>query len=95
MRRETPLALYKGLNAILPGIVPKMTIRFASSERYEAWLADTGFASVGVICVRELVFCPVLVMSGCGCTVLADDVTHLRCGLSLPRVSLEVTMYHG
>ena len=35
VRRETPLALYKGLDAILPGIVPKMTIRFTSSERYK------------------------------------------------------------
>ena len=33
VRRETPLALYKGLDAILLRIVPKMTIRFASSER--------------------------------------------------------------
>ena len=51
VRRETPLALYKGLGAVLSGIVPKMAIRFASFEKYKAWLADksTGQTSVGNI----------------------------------------------
>ena len=51
VRRETPLALYKGLGAVLSGIVPKMAIRFASFERYKAWLAnkETGKTSVGNI----------------------------------------------
>lgn len=31
--RETPLGLYKGLGAVVSGIVPKMAIRFASFER--------------------------------------------------------------
>ena len=30
--RETPLGLYKGLGAVISGIVPKMAIRFASFE---------------------------------------------------------------
>lgn len=30
--RETPLGLYKGLGAVVTGIVPKMAIRFASFE---------------------------------------------------------------
>lgn len=49
VRRETPLALYKGLGAVLSGIVPKMAFRFASFETYKAWLADreTGKTSVG------------------------------------------------
>lgn len=49
--RETPLALYKGLGAVLSGIVPKMAIRFASFETYKGWLADksTGKTSVGNI----------------------------------------------
>ena len=53
MRRETPLALYKGLGAVLSGIVPKMAIRFASFEKYKGWLADkqTGVTSVGNIFV--------------------------------------------
>ncbi|KAF5316027.1 hypothetical protein D9619_006687 [Psilocybe cf. subviscida] len=51
MKRETPLALYKGLGAVLSGIVPKMAIRFASFEAYKEWLADkeTGKTSIGNI----------------------------------------------
>lgn len=51
VKRETPLALYKGLGAVLSGIVPKMAIRFASFEAYKGWLADkeTGKTSVGSI----------------------------------------------
>ncbi|KLO11083.1 mitochondrial carrier [Schizopora paradoxa] len=41
MQRETPLALYKGLGAVLSGIVPKMSIRFASFEQYKKALADS------------------------------------------------------
>ncbi|OSC98426.1 mitochondrial carrier [Trametes coccinea BRFM310] len=56
VRRETPLALYKGLGAVLSGIVPKMAIRFASFEKYKAWLADkeTGKTSVGNIFIAGL-----------------------------------------
>ncbi|KAI6148346.1 mitochondrial carrier domain-containing protein [Pisolithus tinctorius] len=56
VRRETPLALYKGLGAVLSGIVPKMAIRFASFETYKAWLADkaTGETSVGNIFIAGL-----------------------------------------
>ena len=46
VKRETPLALYKGLGAVLSGIVPKMAIRFASFETYKGWL---GKNSVGTI----------------------------------------------
>ncbi|RDX44176.1 mitochondrial carrier [Polyporus arcularius HHB13444] len=56
VRRETPLALYKGLGAVLSGIVPKMAIRFASFEKYKAWLADkeTGATAVGSIFLAGL-----------------------------------------
>lgn len=40
VRRETPLGLYKGLGAVLTGIVPKMAIRFTSFEAYKQVLAD-------------------------------------------------------
>lgn len=55
-RRETPLALYKGLGAVLSGIVPKMAIRFASFETYKSLLADktTGKTSVGNIFICGL-----------------------------------------
>ncbi|SJK98230.1 probable succinate-fumarate transporter (mitochondrial) [Armillaria ostoyae] len=56
IRRETPLALYKGLGAVLSGIVPKMAIRFASFEAYKGWLADkeTGKTSLGNIFIAGL-----------------------------------------
>ncbi|THU89781.1 mitochondrial carrier [Dendrothele bispora CBS 962.96] len=56
VRRETPLALYKGLGAVLSGIVPKMAIRFASFEAYKGRLADkeTGKTSVGNIFLAGL-----------------------------------------
>lgn len=40
VKRETPLGLYKGLGAVLTGIVPKMAIRFTSYEWYKQMLAD-------------------------------------------------------
>ena len=40
MKRETPLGLYKGLGAVLTGIVPKMAIRFTSYEWYKELLAS-------------------------------------------------------
>ena len=40
VKRETPLGLYKGLGAVLTGIVPKMAIRFTSYEAYKQFLAD-------------------------------------------------------
>ncbi|ORY63377.1 succinate/fumarate mitochondrial transporter-like protein [Pseudomassariella vexata] len=46
IKRETPLGLYKGLGAVLTGIVPKMAIRFTSFETYKQMLAsDTGIVS--------------------------------------------------
>ncbi|THH08937.1 hypothetical protein EW146_g8833 [Bondarzewia mesenterica] len=56
VQRETALALYKGLGAVLSGIVPKMATRFASFEAYKGWLADkeTGKTSVGRIFLAGL-----------------------------------------
>lgn len=38
-RKEGLLALYKGLGAVVAGIVPKMAIRFSSFEAYKEMLA--------------------------------------------------------
>jgi len=46
VKRETPLGLYKGLGAVLTGIVPKMAIRFTSYEWYKQFLADKETGSV-------------------------------------------------
>lgn len=40
VKRETPLGLYKGLGAVMTGIVPKMAIRFTSFEAYKQLLAN-------------------------------------------------------
>lgn len=40
MQNESFFALYKGLGAVIGGIVPKMAIRFSSFEIYKGLLAD-------------------------------------------------------
>ena len=40
VKKETPLGLYKGLGAVLTGIIPKMAIRFTSYEKYKQFLAN-------------------------------------------------------
>lgn len=40
VKRETPLGLYKGLGAVMTGIIPKMAIRFTSFEYYKQMLAN-------------------------------------------------------
>ncbi|KAK4160667.1 mitochondrial carrier domain-containing protein [Cladorrhinum sp. PSN259] len=47
VKKETALGLYKGLGAVLTGIVPKMAIRFTSFEWYKQALAskETGVLS--------------------------------------------------
>ena len=48
VRRESFLALYKGLGAVLSGIVPKMAIRFTSYEWYKQFLAnENGLVTAG------------------------------------------------
>lgn len=39
VKRESPLGLYKGLGAVLTGIIPKMAIRFTSYESYKIALS--------------------------------------------------------
>ncbi|KAJ5712626.1 hypothetical protein N7493_009094 [Penicillium malachiteum] len=40
VRKETAMGLYKGLGAVLGGIIPKMAIRFTSYEQYKTMLSD-------------------------------------------------------
>ncbi|KAG7112595.1 Succinate/fumarate mitochondrial transporter like protein [Verticillium longisporum] len=53
VKRETPLALYKGLGAVMTGIVPKMAIRFTSFETYKQLLADKS-TGVNIRCAAGL-----------------------------------------
>ncbi|ORX79872.1 mitochondrial carrier [Basidiobolus meristosporus CBS 931.73] len=73
VKKEGALALYKGLGAVVSGIVPKMAIRFSSFEIYKSWLADketnkvsTGFTFLAGLAagVTEsvLVVCPMEVV---------------------------------
>lgn len=41
MKRETTFGLYKGLGAVMSGIVPKMAIRFTSYEWYKQLLVGS------------------------------------------------------
>lgn len=40
VKKESPLGLYKGLGAVMTGIIPKMAIRFTSFEWYKKLLAN-------------------------------------------------------
>lgn len=46
VKKETGLGLYKGLGAVLGGIIPKMAIRFTSYESYKQMLADKDTGAV-------------------------------------------------
>jgi len=41
VKKETAMGLYKGLGAVMSGIVPKMAIRFTSYEWYKQFLANS------------------------------------------------------
>lgn len=41
IEKEGVLSLYKGLGAVVAGIVPKMAIRFSSFEYYKKQLINT------------------------------------------------------
>ncbi|ORE09148.1 mitochondrial carrier [Rhizopus microsporus var. microsporus] len=41
VHNESFWALYKGLGAVVSGIVPKMAIRFSSFELYKSWMTDS------------------------------------------------------
>ncbi|RKF59545.1 Succinate/fumarate mitochondrial transporter [Erysiphe neolycopersici] len=46
VKRETALGLYKGLGAVMTGIMPKMAIRFTSFEAYKRWLSEKNTGNV-------------------------------------------------
>ncbi|KAJ2666969.1 Mitochondrial succinate-fumarate transporter [Coemansia sp. RSA 1199] len=49
VQREGVFALYKGLGAVVTGIVPKMAIRFSSFEAYKSWLANPHTGKVSTL----------------------------------------------
>lgn len=56
VEKEGVLALYKGIGAVVAGIVPKMAIRFSSFEMYKDALANktTGKTSTSAIFLAGL-----------------------------------------
>lgn len=46
--KEGFFALYKGLSAVMMGIVPKMAVRFTSFETYKEWLGAAPTGNKGV-----------------------------------------------
>jgi solute carrier family 25 citrate transporter 1 len=64
VKRETPLGLYKGLGAVITGIVPKMAIRFTSFEAYKKWMADkeTGVVSPQATFLGTFSHAPILAL---------------------------------
>ncbi|CEP19962.1 hypothetical protein [Parasitella parasitica] len=58
VRNESFWALYKGLGAVVSGIVPKMAIRFSSFELYKSWMADeNGVVSTSSVFLGKLYMC--------------------------------------
>lgn len=76
IKRETPLALYKGLGAVTTGIVPKMAIRFTSYEWYKQLLADK---STGHISGRGTFFAGLAAgVTEAVCVVTPMEVVKIR-----------------
>jgi len=63
--KETPLGLYKGLGAVITGIVPKMAIRFSSFEFYKS-LAKQDLET-GRIAPTAVFLCMHFSAEGCSC----------------------------
>lgn len=72
VKKESPLALYKGLGAVVAGIVPKMAIRFSSFEAYKGYLADktTGKVATSSVFLAGL---------GAGVTEAVAVVSPMEC----------------
>lgn len=81
-QKESFLGLYKGLGAVISGIVPKMSIRFASFESYKGFLADkqTGKVSSSSIFLSGL---------GAGIT----EAVAIVCPMEVVKIRLQAQMH--
>ncbi|KAH9822233.1 mitochondrial carrier domain-containing protein [Melampsora americana] len=81
-QKESFAGLYKGLGAVISGIVPKMSIRFASFEAYKGWLADkqTGKVSSSAIFLSGL---------GAGTT----EAVAIVCPMEVVKIRLQAQMH--
>jgi hypothetical protein len=86
VRRETVLGLYKGLGAVVTGIVPKMAIRFSSFEFYKGLAKvhpETGKVSAKAVFLSGLM---------AGATEAVAVVTPMEGIYMLAPVSLRVIL---
>ncbi|MBW0482761.1 hypothetical protein O181_022476 [Austropuccinia psidii MF-1] len=80
-QKESFLGLYKGLGAVISGIVPKMSIRFASFETYKGLLANkTGKVSSSAIFLAGL---------GAGTT----EAVAIVCPMEVVKIRLQAQMH--
>jgi solute carrier family 25 citrate transporter 1 len=82
VKRETFFGLYKGLGAVLSGIVPKMAIRFTSYEYYKQLLANQD----GVVTSRATF------MAGLGAGV--TEAVAVVCPMEVVKIRMQA-QYHS
>ncbi|PLW22066.1 hypothetical protein PCASD_10783 [Puccinia coronata f. sp. avenae] len=81
-QKESFLGLYKGLGAVVSGIVPKMSIRFASFETYKGWLANKESGKVS----SSAIF-----LSGLGAGV--TEAVAIVCPMEVVKIRLQAQMH--
>lgn len=82
-RKETPLALYKGLGAVTTGIVPKMAIRFTSFEAYKRMLADQSGTVTGKATFLGMI---ILIILPSAIGLVKEEENWLCLGILLTRI---------
>ena len=82
VKRESPMGLYKGLGAVLGGIIPKMAIRFTSYEAYKQALAN----EEGVVSSRATF------LAGLGAGV--TEAVAIVCPMEVVKIRLQ-SQYHS
>ncbi|CBN79385.1 conserved unknown protein [Ectocarpus siliculosus] len=82
VKNEGVFALYRGLSAVMAGIVPKMSVRFSSFELYKGWLGAAEGHSKGLVFLAGL---------GSGVTEAVMVVTPAEvCKIRMQSQSLQV-----
>ncbi|SGY95660.1 BQ5605_C036g11508 [Microbotryum silenes-dioicae] len=82
VKKESPLGLYKGLGAVVTGIVPKMAIRFASFEMYKDLLKNKETGKVSS---------PAIFMAGLGAGV--TEAVMVVCPMEVVKIRLQAQVH--
>lgn len=96
--------MYKGLGAVVSGIVPKMAIRFSSFELYKEWMADAnGKVSTSAVFVGKFWcyiswFCNVetktYIMLLAGLAAGTTEAVMVVSPMDLIKIRLQVCVYY-